>query len=115
MSADPVLLEPKQKLSISFPNDYMGAVTKELQNRRVQLEDMRTEGEETIVAGKAPVRELIGFSQAARSSSQGRAIWTAEYWGYDVLPRELQRKVVKEIRERKGMSAEPQGYEYYVD
>jgi len=115
MSSDPILLEPKQKLSMNFPNEYMGAVTKELQNRRVALEDMRSEGEETIVTGKAPVRELIGFSAGARSASQGHAIWTAEYWGYESLPRDLQKKVVKEIRERKGLSPEPQGYEYYLD
>ncbi len=115
MSGEPILLEPKQKLSISFPNDYLGDVTKELQNRRVQLEDMRTEGEETYVVGKAPVRELIGFSAAARSASQGRAIWTAEYWGYESLPREIQPKVVKEIRTRKGLSPEPSGAESYLD
>ncbi len=74
---------------------------------------MHSEGEETTVKGKAPVRELIGFSQGARSASQGRAIWTAEYWGYEPLPRELLKKVVKEIRERKGMSPEPHPTEYY--
>jgi len=115
MTAEPIIQEPKQKLSISFPNDYLGDVTKELQNRRVQLEDMRTEGEETYVVGKAPVRELIGFSASARSASQGRAIWTAEYWGYEPLPRELFNKVVKEIRTRKGLSPEPQSAETYMD
>lgn len=115
MTAEPIILEPKQKLSIAFPNDYLGDVTKELQNRRVALEDMRTEGEETYVVGKAPVRELIGFSAAARSASQGRAIWTAEYWGYESLPRELYNKVVKEIRTRKGLSPEPASADTYMD
>ena len=115
MSSNPVLLEPKQKLSMSFPNDYLGSVTKELNNRRVQLEDMRTEGEETIVSGKTPVRELIGFSAAARAASQGRAVWTAEYWGYEQLPRELEKKVITEIRTRKGLNPEPYPAEHYMD
>jgi elongation factor 2 len=113
--ANPVLLEPKQKLYISFPNDYLGVVTKELNNRRVQLEDMKTEGEETIITSKAPIRELIGFSNAIRSTTQGRVLWSAEYWGYERLPPELQKNVVKEIRLRKGLSPEPQEASYFMD
>lgn len=115
MSADPILLEPKQKLAITVPNDFLGSMTKELQSRRVQLEEMRTEGDDTVITAKAPVRELIGFSAAARAASQGRAIWTAEYWGYEPLPRELQKKVIEEIRRRKGMEPEPKGAEAYMD
>lgn len=115
MASDPIILEPKQKLFITIPNDFMGSMTKELQSRRVQMEDMKTEGDDTIIITKAPVRELIGFSAAARAASQGRAIWTAEYWGYEPLPKELQKKVVGEIRTRKGMDPEPKRAEEYMD
>lgn len=115
MSSNPVIYEPKQKLYVSFPNDYLGAITKELQNRRARVEDIKTQGEETIWVGLAPVKELIGFSQAARSVTQGKAIWTAEYAGYEFLPHELQKKVVAEIRTRKGMEPEPKPAEYYMD
>ncbi|MFH1752320.1 MAG: elongation factor EF-2 [archaeon] len=115
LMSNPVLLEPKQTLSITVPQDYLGAVSKELGSRRTQINEMRTEGEESIITAKAPVKELIGFSQSIRSATQGRAIWTAEYSGYEQLPRELQNQVVREIRKRKGVGEEPKKPEDFLD
>jgi elongation factor 2 len=115
LQADPVLFEPKQTLSILVPQDFMGAVSKELGSRRTQITDIRNEGDQTIIIGKAPVKELIGFSAAIRGATQGRAIWTAEYAGYEPLPRELQHDTIVEIRKRKGMDPEPKKAEYFFD
>lgn len=115
LSADPVLYEPKQTLTINVPEEFMGSVTKELGNRRAQITDIRTEGDMSIILGKAPVKELIGFSADIRGATQGRAIWTAEYAGYEVLPRELQSTIVKQTRERKGMDPEVKRAEFFLD
>lgn len=115
LSADAVLYEPKQTLTITVQEEYMGAVSKELGARRTQIVDMRTEGDTSIIVGKAPVKELIGFSQSIRSATQGRAIWTAEYSGYELLPRELQLEVIKQVRTRKGMDPEPKKAEFFMD
>ncbi len=115
LQADPILLEPKQTLFITVPQDFMGAASKELGARRTQINDMKTEGDQTIIIGKAPVKELIGFSAAIRGATQGRAIWTAEYAGYELLPRELQHKTIVDIRKRKGMDPEPKKAEYFFD
>jgi len=115
LSADTILLEPKQKLTITVPEDFMGAVTKELGARRTQINDMRTEGDQSIIIGVSPVKELLGFSQAIRGVTQGRAIWTAEYFGYEALPRELITNTVKEIRTRKGLDPEPKSAEFFLE
>ncbi len=87
LSSDPMLLEPKQTLFITVPQDYMGNVSKELGQRRTQINEIKQEGDSSIFIAKAPVKELIGFSAAIRGATQGRAIWTAEYAGYEPLPR----------------------------
>ena len=115
LSADAVLLEPKQLLTITVPESYLGAVSKELGSRRTQIKDMRTEVDTAIIVGLAPVKELIGFSQSIRSATQGRAMWTGEYAGYELLPKELQRSVIKEIRVRKGMEPEPKPASYFLE
>ncbi|MCX6798890.1 MAG: elongation factor EF-2 [Candidatus Diapherotrites archaeon] len=115
LSADPVILEPKQTLFITVPNDYMGAVSKELGSRRTQISEMRQEGDATIFIAKAPVKELIGFSADIRGATQGRAVWTAEYAGYEQLPREMQRTVIAEVRKRKGLDPEPKSAEFFLD
>jgi len=115
LSADAVLYEPKQKLTITVPEDYLGAVSKELGARRTQIGEMKQEGDSSIIIGKAPVKELIGFSQSIRGATQGRAIWTAEYSGYELLPRELQKTTIESIRKRKGMDPEVKPASFFMD
>jgi len=115
LSASPIILEPKQTLTINVPQDFMGAVTKELSARRTQITEMNQEGDTSIIIGKAPVKELIGFSADIRGATQGRAIWTAEYAGYEQLPRELQDKVIAEVRKRKGLDERPKSAEFFLE
>jgi elongation factor 2 len=115
LNANPVLFEPKQLLTLTVPQDQMGNASKELGARRTQITEMRTEGDATVIIAKSPVKELIGFAAAIRGATQGRAIWTAEYAGYERLPMELQNPTVTEIRKRKGMDPEVKPYTFFLD
>ncbi len=110
-----VLLEPKQNLTVSVPQDFMGSVSKVLSSRRAQIEDIKTEGDSSIFICKIPVKSMIGFSQEMRGETQGRAVWTAEYSGYETLPKSLLKDTISEIRKRKGMDADPKPAEYFMD
>jgi elongation factor 2 len=109
------LYEPKQLLTVTIPENQMGSASRELGSRRVQITEMRTEGDSSIVIGQAPVKELIGFSNAMRSATQGRANWTAEYSGYEKLPRELQEATIDEVRKRKGMPEGVKGWQFFLE
>ena len=115
LSADEVIFEPKQTLFISCPQDYMGSVSKELGQRRTQITEMKQEGDASIFIAKAPVKELIGFSAAIRGATQGRAIWTAEYSGYEQLPREMQKTIIEEVRKRKGMDLTVKTAQFFLE
>ena len=114
MMADPTLLEPVQKVFINTPTDYMGSVTKEILNRRGQIVDMPTEGDMVNVEAKVPVAEMFGFAGEIRSATQGRCLWSTENSGFERLPRELQSQIIRQIRERKGLSPEPFGPDHYL-
>ena len=114
MMADPTLLEPVQKVFINTPTDYMGSVTKEILNRRGQIIDMPTEGDMVNVEAKVPVAEMFGFAGEIRSATQGRCLWSTENSGFERLPRELQGQIIREIRQRKGLSPEPFGPDHYL-
>ena len=113
--ANTELMEPMQKMHVSVPNDWLGGVTREITQRRGEIEDMPSDGEITTVIGKVPVAETFGFSNDIRAASQGRAVWNSENCGFEELPRSLLEKVVGEIRERKGMKPEIPGESYYSD
>jgi elongation factor 2 len=108
-----ILLEPKQTVFINVPQDLMGNATREMQQRRSVIEDMKQEEDMATVVSKAPIAEMFGFASALRSATGGRALWTTEFAGYEKVPRELQGTVVSEIRTRKGLKPEPYDAKYY--
>jgi elongation factor 2 len=102
-----VLLEPKQKVLIQVPHEYAGDIINLVNGKRGQMVSMEQEEDLTKVVEVLPVFEMLGFSNAVRSASQGRAIWYQEYAGYDPLPAALQAKIVEETRKRKGLPPNP--------
>jgi elongation factor 2 len=114
MMAQPVLLEPVQKVFINVPQDYMGSSTREVQNRRGQIIDMGQEGDMATLESKVPVAEMFGFAGDIRSAAEGRCLWSTENAGFERLPKELQKTIIREIRNRKGLSPEPYGPDHYL-
>ncbi|MFA6328385.1 MAG: elongation factor EF-2 [Candidatus Micrarchaeia archaeon] len=101
------LQEPKQKVTILCPQEYMGNVITLIQGRRGQLIGMEQEGEQSTIIVKLPVAEMFGFGNDLRSATQGRGIPYQEYAGYEPLPKEMLLKIVKQIRTRKGDKPDP--------
>ncbi len=101
--AGDTLLEPVQKIQITVPTDQMGNATSQIQGRRGQVFDIQSEGDTVTVVGKAPVAELFGFAGDIRSATEGRAMWSTEFVGFELVPNNLIKEVVTSIRKRKGL------------
>ena len=106
IDAEIKLLEPIQNVRIDVPSEHMGAASGEIQGRRGRVDDMYQEGDLMVVEGVAPVEEMIGFSSDIRSATEGRASWNTENAGFRVMADNLQREIIAQIRERKGMKQE---------
>ncbi len=110
------LLEPKQNFTVNIPQDFMSSVISLLQTKRGQVLNVMQENEQVTIIAKLPVSEVIkGFSNELRSITQGRAIWYHEFAGYEKLPQELQAKIVREIRTRKGQPPDPPTAQQFMD
>ncbi len=103
LMANDALLEPMQKIQITVPTDQMGNATSQIQGRRGQVYDITSEGDTVTVAGKAPVAELFGFAGDIRSATEGRAMWSTEFAGFELVPASMLKEVVTGIRKRKGL------------
>jgi len=101
-----VLFEPVQTMNFEAPVEYMGEISKLIQNKRGQLLDMVQEGNLVTVTGKLPVAEMFGLSSDLRSATGGRGSSFLVDQNFERLPSELQDKVVKIIRQRKGLKQE---------
>jgi elongation factor G len=82
----PVLLEPVMRLDIITPDDYVGDIVGDLQQRRALIDSTESRGIMTGIIAHAPLKELFGYSSAIRSVSQGRANCSMEPHGYQPAP-----------------------------
>ncbi|MCF7871750.1 elongation factor EF-2 [Candidatus Woesearchaeota archaeon] len=104
--ANPIIFEPIQTMSFEAPAEYMGELSKLIQNKRGQLLDMQQEGNLVKVTGKLPVAEMFGLSSDLRSATGGRGSSFLVDQNFERLPDELQQRTLKIIRERKGLKTE---------
>jgi len=86
--AGPVLLEPVMKLEVTTPDDYMGEIVGDLQQRRAIIASTESRGAMTVITAHAPLKEMFGYSSAVRSLSQGRAGSSMEPLTYQPAPKE---------------------------
>lgn len=82
----PTLLEPVMKLDITTPDDYVGEIVSDLQQRRAIIEATESRGALTGITAYSPLKELFGYSSAIRSLSQGRAGCSMEPHGFQPAP-----------------------------
>ena len=75
-----------------------------IQNKRGQLLDIIQEEEHITIKSKMPVAEMFGLSSELRSATEGRGAFFVVDQIFEKLPEELQLKVIKQIRERKGLT-----------
>lgn len=106
MGANAVIFEPLQILQFESPVHYLSDLSKLVQNRRGQILEMNQEGDHLTVKAKMPVAEMFGLSNDLRSATGGRGVQSLIDQIFEKLPVELQLKVVKKIRERKGLKVE---------
>ena len=101
-----VIYEPLQVLQIEAPASFMGEISKLVSNKRGQLLDMHQEGEHITVKAKMPVANMFGLSNDLRSATGGRGNYFVVDQVFEKLPFDLQDKVVRQVRERKGLKVD---------
>jgi elongation factor 2 len=102
--AVPVIFEPVQIHQIEAPTDFMGAVTSLVSTKRGQLVDVQQDETGVTIRAELPVSEMIGWTSDLRSATEGRGVSSLVSQTFKKLPTDMQVKVIRQIRERKGLS-----------
>ena len=92
--ASPVLLEPIMRTEVRTPEEYLGAVVGNLQQRRARIAEMRARGAQQVVSATVPLGEMFGYTTELRSLTQGRATSTMEFSHYAPAPTSVVHTVV---------------------
>lgn len=104
--AQPVLLEPVMMVEVTTPDDYLGDVIGDLNQRRGQILAIEAAGRNQRVRALVPQAELYKYATSLRSRTQGRATHTRAFHSYEEVPaHEVPRVVEATKREREELAA----------
>jgi len=96
-NAGPKILEPIYDVEVFVPSDRMGDVMGDLQGRRAMIMGMSSEkGFEKLVA-KVPLKEMSSYSTALSSLTGGRASFIMKFSSYELVPADVQDKLMKDF------------------
>jgi elongation factor 2 len=101
--AKALIFEPVQVIQIESPAEFMGEISKLIQNKRGQLMDLQQQEDHTTIRAKLPVAEMFGLTSDLRSATSGRASHFLVDQVFEKVPTDMQQKVISKIRERKGL------------
>jgi elongation factor G len=92
--ADPVILEPIMKVTVTVPEEYMGDVMGDLNSRRGMIEGMDAIPGAQQIRAKVPLSEMFGYATDLRSKTQGRGQYVMEPSDYAEVPKSISEKII---------------------
>ncbi|GAB6905524.1 Elongation factor G [Desulfosarcina cetonica] len=96
--ANPVLLEPIMKVTVTTPDEYMGDIMGDLNSRRGRVLGMDSAGKNQVINAEVPLAEVQTYAPDLRSMTGGRGMYSMEFLRYDEVPNQISGKVIEQIK-----------------
>jgi len=98
--ASPVLLEPLMQLEVVTPDDYLGGIVGDLNARRGKIEGLEMRGGSRVIKALVPLGEMFGYATVLRTLTQGRGVFSMEFWRYEQVPPQVAEEIIARIEGR---------------
>ena len=98
MAGHPQLLEPVMAVEVTAPEDYLGAVTGSICQRRGRIEQMNDKGGVKVVSALVPLSEMFGYSNTIRTLTQGRGSFSMIFDRYEAVPFIITEQIIEKRR-----------------
>ncbi len=98
-NANPKILEPVYDVEVYTPGDTMGDVMSDLQVRRAIIMGMESDNGIEKLNAKVPLKEMSSYSTSLSSITGGRSSFTMQFASYELVPGDVQEKLLKEYAE----------------
>jgi len=100
--AKPTILEPIMHVEITVPDEFAGSIMGDLNARRGRIQGMDNKGGNTIVKAEVPMSEMLTYGVDLTAMTQGRGSFNMEMHHYDVVPGQLQEKIIEKAKAERG-------------
>jgi elongation factor G len=101
MDGAPELLEPVCSVNVTAPEEYAGAVTGGICQRRGRIIGIETRGSGQLTKAMVPLAEMFGYATELRSATNGRGSFDMRFERYEAVPFSLAEEIVQQRREEK--------------
>jgi len=98
-SANPILLEPIMKVTITTPDEHMGDIMGDLNGRRGRVLGMDSAGKNQVINAQVPMSEFLTYAPDLRSMTGGRGMFTMEFSHYDEVPVQMAEKIIENLKQ----------------
>lgn len=98
--ADPVLLEPIMKVTVTVPEEYMGDVIGDLNSRRGMIQGMEAVTGAQRILAMVPLSQMFGYATDMRSKTQGRGQYVMEPSNYAEVPKSIAEEIMSARNKR---------------
>jgi elongation factor G len=85
VQADPTTLEPIMNVDILTPSEFMGDVIGDIHSRHGEIQAVSPKGSISEIKARVPLKALFGYSTDLRSATQGRAIFSMQFFRFDKI------------------------------
>ena len=92
--ASPVLLEPVMAVEVTVPEEHMGTIIGDINSRRGRIEGMDHLAGSQVIKAIVPLKEMFGYVNDIRSSTQGRASYSMQFARYEEAPRMIADEII---------------------
>ncbi|WP_316630365.1 elongation factor G [uncultured Ruminococcus sp.] len=94
--ADPVLLEPIMKVSVTVPEEYAGTVFGDFNARRGAVRDQEIADGVARIVADVPLSNMFGYATDLRSKTQGRGNYVMEPSHHAEVPKNVGEEIMSE-------------------
>lgn len=98
-NANPKILEPIYDVEVLTPADTLGDVMSDLQGRRAIIMGMESDNGIEKLKARVPLKEMGSYSTSLSSITGGRSSFTMEFADYELVPGDVQERLLKEYVE----------------
>jgi elongation factor G len=96
--ANPTLLEPIMKMTVTVPEDNMGDIIGDLNGRRGRVLGVEAQGRYQVITAHVPMTEVLLYAPDLISKTGGRGTYEMEFDHYEEVPPHLAEKIIAEAR-----------------
>jgi len=89
------------KLEVSVPDEFQGAATGLINQRRGIIMSTGSDHKFTTIVADSPLAAMFGFSTDLRSCTQGKGEFSMEFHKYAAAPKLIQEELIQKYEKKR--------------